>query len=86
MALNPAQQAQELVSRASRILVVTREHAPTDALAAAVGCGLFLKKMGKQVDVVVPGFDAKTAPAFLKTEEVKASAGAMRASHMTLDM
>jgi phosphoesterase RecJ-like protein len=86
MALNPAQQAQELVSRASRILVVTREHASTDALAAAVGCGLFLKKFGKQVDVVVPGFNAKEAPAFLKTDDVRAHAGAMRAFHMTLDV
>jgi phosphoesterase RecJ-like protein len=86
MALTPAQQAQELVSRATRILVVTREHAPTDALAAAVGCGLFLKKMGKQADIVVPGFDPKTAPAFLKTEEVRSTAGAMRAFHVTLDV
>jgi phosphoesterase RecJ-like protein len=86
MALNPAQQAQELVSRANRILVVTRDHATTDALAAAVGCGLFLKKMGKQADIVVPGFDAKTAPSFLKTDDVKTSAGAMRAFHVTLDV
>ncbi len=86
MALTPAQQAQELVTRASRILVVTREHATTDALAAAAGCGLYLKKMGKQVDVVVPGFDAKTAPAFLKTDDVRPTAGAMRAFHLTLDV
>lgn len=86
MALTPAQQAQELVSHASRILVVTREHAPTDALAAAVGCGLYLKKMGKQVDVVVPGFDPKTAPAFLKTDDIVSATGAMRAFHLTLDV
>lgn len=86
MALTPAQQAQELVNRASRILVVTREHSSTDALAAAVGCGLYLKKMGKQVDVVVPGFDAKMAPAFLKTDDIRSKAGAMRAFHVTLDV
>lgn len=86
MALTPAQQAHEQVSRASRILVVTREHAPTDALAAAVGCGLYLKKMGKQVDVVVPGFDPDKAPAFLKTEDVRTTVGAMRAFHITLDV
>ena len=86
MALTPAQQAQELVSRANRILVVTREHATTDALAAAVGCGLYLKKMGKQVDVVVPGFEAKSAPAFLATGGVSSHAGAMRAFHISLDV
>lgn len=86
MALTPAQQAQELITRASRILVVTREHASTDALAAAVGCGLFLKKLGKQADVVVPGFDAKTALSFLKTGDVRGATGAMRAFHVTLDV
>jgi bifunctional oligoribonuclease and PAP phosphatase NrnA len=86
MALTPAQQAQELVQRARHILVVAREQADVDAFAAAVGCGLFLKKMGKQVDVVVPGFDPKNAPAFLPTDGVSSHAGAMRAFHISLDV
>lgn len=88
MALTATQQAQELITRSKRILVATKDHAPTDALAAAVACGLFLKKQGKQVDVVVPGFTAKTAPAFLRstTNDVRGTMGAMRSFHVTLDV
>jgi phosphoesterase RecJ-like protein len=87
MALNATQQAQELITRATRILVVTRDKAPVDALAAGVACGLFLKKLGKQADVVVPGFNAKSAPAFLKgAADVRGTIGAMRAFHVTLNV
>lgn len=87
MALNPTQQAQELIAQASRILVATRDHATTDALAAAVACHGYLKKIGKQTDVVVPNFDRKTAPSFLRgADEVRGTMGAMRAFHIALDV
>lgn len=88
MALNPTQQAQELIARASRILVATRDHAATDALAAAVACHGYLKKLNKQVDTVVPGFDRTAAPSFLRggADEVRGTIGAMRAFHVTLDV
>ncbi|HWQ99845.1 MAG TPA: DHH family phosphoesterase [Candidatus Methylomirabilis sp.] len=87
MALTATQQAQELITRSKRILIATRDHAPTDALAAAVACGLYLKKQGKQVDIVVPGFESKKAPSFLRgTNDVRGKMGAMRAFHVTLDV
>jgi bifunctional oligoribonuclease and PAP phosphatase NrnA len=87
MALNATQQAQELITRATRILVVTRDRAPVDALAAGVACGLFLKKLGKQADVVVPGFDAKSGPTYLRgANDVRGTVGAMRSFHVTLDV
>lgn len=87
MALTPSQQAQELIARASRILIVTREHAPADAVASAIAAGLFLKKMGKTADVVVPGFDEKAAPAFLtKLNGIVPTLGSLRALEITLDV
>ncbi len=87
MALTPSQQAQELIARASRILIVTREFAPVDAVASAIAAGLYLKKMGKTADVVVPGFDEKAAPAFLtKLNGVTSALGSLRALEITLDV
>lgn len=88
MALNPAQQAQELLTRATSILVVASASPSTDQLAAAVACGQFLQATDtkKAVDVVVPGFDAKDAPAFLKTESVRAEVGPLKALHVSLDV
>lgn len=87
MSLTPEQQAHELILRARRILVVTKEHAPVDALASAVACALFLKKIGKETDVVSPETDPKTVPSFLPQATVlKSRIGAMRAFHITLDV
>lgn len=87
MTLTPEQQALEHVTRAKRILVITKEHATNDAVAAALAMSLFLKKMGKEADVVVPGFDKTKAPAFLPhLDTIKPAAGAMRAFLLTLDV
>ncbi len=87
MALTPSQQAQELVSRATRILVITREHAPIDAVASATAMGLFLKKMGKSADVVVPGYDLKSIPAFLSfADPIRTDLGALRTLEISLDI
>ncbi|OGL74528.1 hypothetical protein A3D73_03330, partial [Candidatus Uhrbacteria bacterium RIFCSPHIGHO2_02_FULL_60_44] len=41
----------------------------------------------KQVDTVVPGFDRKTAPSFLRgADDVRGAMGAMRAFHIALDV
>src|SRR3989344_8975126 len=87
MALSHEQQAIELIIRAKRILIATKEHAPVDALASVVALSAFLKKMQKEADAVAPGFDAAKAPAFLPTSKhVQPDIGAMRAFQLSLDV
>ncbi|MCI0479495.1 hypothetical protein L0Y59_03040, partial [Candidatus Uhrbacteria bacterium] len=87
MSLTPERQAIEQIRRAQRILVVTREHASLDALASVAACSLFLTKMGKAFDAVVPGFEKGSAPEFLRgLENVTGSVGAMRSARITLDV
>ena len=87
MALTPQQQAQELISRANHILVIGRVNPSTDTVATAVAFGLYVKALQKQVDVVIEGFDAKTAPAFLTgADMIRPSVGALRALHITIDV
>jgi nanoRNase/pAp phosphatase (c-di-AMP/oligoRNAs hydrolase) len=87
MALNASQQAQELITRAGHILVATREHPSVDTVASAVAMGLYLKALKKSVDIVVPGYDAKKAPEFLKgADAVQPRVGAMRTLEIKLDV
>jgi bifunctional oligoribonuclease and PAP phosphatase NrnA len=87
MALTHEQQAVELVTRAKRILLTTREHATPDALASVAALLLFLKKLNKPFVATVPGFDLAKAPAFLPgTPDIQASTGAMRAFEFVLDV
>ncbi len=55
MALAPEQQAIELIMRAKRILIVSKDHAAIDALASVGACLAFLTKLGKAADAVIPG-------------------------------
>jgi nanoRNase/pAp phosphatase (c-di-AMP/oligoRNAs hydrolase) len=87
MALSHEQQAIELITRAKRILIATKEHAPVDALSSIVALSAFLKKLNKESDAVAPGFDAAKAPAFLPTaKQVHPVIGAMRAFQLNLDV
>jgi len=87
MALSPRQQAQEQIARASHILVATRQHPTTDTVASAVALGLYLKAMGKSVDVTVPNFEPSQAPTFLEgTDIIQPHIGAMRTLQITLDV
>ena len=87
MALTHEQQAIEFITRAKRILVATQEHPTADALAAVVALVAFVKKLKKNVDAVVPGYEAKAHPAFLAThEEIRGVTGAMRAFNLSLDV
>lgn len=87
MALNAAQQAQELISRAGHILVATREHPSVDTIASAVATGLYLKATGKSVDIVVPDYDKAKAPEFLRgADRIMSKVGAMRTLQVTLDV
>lgn len=87
MALSQEQQAVELISRAKRILIVTREHAPVDALSSVVAVLSYLKKMQKQADAVIPGFDPSQAPKFLTgISEVRPRIGAVRGFEIAVDV
>ncbi len=87
MALTPEQQAVELIGRAKNILLVTREHADTDAIASVLALGLILKKLNKSFDAVVPGLDLKQVPSFLPSGvELRSSPGGMRTFRIKLNV
>lgn len=87
MSLSPIQQAQEIIARATRILVITREHPTVDTIASAAACSMYLKKQGKPADIVIPGFDMKRSPSFISgLENIRPSTGAMRSFHIALDV
>lgn len=87
MALTPSQQAQEHISRAKHILVVTRQHPTVDTIAGATALGLFLKASGKNADVVVPNLGPSDIPNFLKGSDIlRPSVGAMRTLQISLDV
>ncbi len=87
MALTVEQQTTELITRAKRILVATKEHASVDALAAVVALLTYLRKLDKQADGVVPGFTPDQLPKFLGTADgIRPLAGAMRAFELALDV
>ncbi len=87
MALSQEQQAIELISRAGRILIVTKELATIDAQASVSALLAYLNKQHKQVDAVIPGVDVKAIPTFLPaTKEIKPAVGAMRTFLLTLDV
>jgi phosphoesterase RecJ-like protein len=87
MALTQVQQAIELIQRATRILIATRQPTTTDALAAIASVLLYLNKAGKTADAVVPRFDRRSVPAFLRgLDAVRPSVGAIRAFEISLDV
>lgn len=87
MALQPHEQAVELIGRSKNILLTTREHASMDAIASLIAMGLVLKKLNKTFDVSVPGYDAKDLPTFLpKGVEIRSTVGAMRSFHLSIDV
>jgi len=87
MALKSHEQVVELVSRASHILVVTREHPTVDSACAAIATGLLLEKLGKSCDVVIPGWQEADRPKFLSEKPlVHDTLGAIRTFHLTLDV
>ncbi|MFH1838958.1 MAG: DHH family phosphoesterase [Patescibacteria group bacterium] len=87
MALNSEQQALELINRAKNILVASRQHPTPDTISSAVACFLFLRNMGKNVDVVIPGFEIDKSPKFLPgLKDVKSQTGPIRAFKIYLDI
>ena len=86
MALKPEQQAIDLLSRATRILIATPEHADPDALSGAVAVSLLLNKLKKTHDIVVPGVDTHPLPSFLTRVEARTKIGAVRAFHLEVDV
>ncbi len=56
MALTPEQQAKTLIIEAKRVLIVFPPEAAGDAVATSLGLALTLEKLGKQVEIISPGF------------------------------
>lgn len=86
MAFTHEQQAVEHIGRAEQILIVTREHPTHDSTCAAVALGLILQNLNKRFDIVIPGFDEKRYPGFLKKLPIQSEPGAMRAFKIKLDV
>jgi phosphoesterase RecJ-like protein len=86
MALSPQQQAVEMIGRAKNILLTTRENATTDSLASVTALSLLLKKLNKNFDAVVPGFETKNLPSFLPQADLRASTGSMRSFKIKLNV
>jgi phosphoesterase RecJ-like protein len=81
------QQVAERLRLATRILLVTREQASIDSLAATFALARLLQQMGKRFDLFVPGFQASALPAFLPAPtDVRPEAPAMRALHLQVDL
>lgn len=87
MALTPEQQAFEQITRAKRILILTKENPSTDALASISAALLFLRAMGKQADAVAPRTSSEELPSFLpQRDDIKPHIGALRTFNITLDL
>jgi nanoRNase/pAp phosphatase (c-di-AMP/oligoRNAs hydrolase) len=86
MALKPEQQAIDLLSRATRILIATPEHPDPDTVSGAVAVSLLLNKLKKTHDMVVPGVDTQPLPSFLPRVEARPKIGAVRAFHLEVDV
>ncbi len=87
MALTAEQQAIELISRAKRLLIITKEHAPIDAIASISGLLGFLKNINLQVDAVAPGADLTTVPRILsQATAIQPAIGPMRAFELSLNV
>ena len=87
MALTQEQQAVEMITRAKRVLLVTRQHATTDAIASIAAVQAFFKKLNKPCDAVAPDFNPSLAPKFLPdAHQIKSTIGAVRAFELSLDV
>jgi phosphoesterase RecJ-like protein len=85
--LSPSQQAQEYISRAKHILVITNTHPRVDTVASAAAMGLFLQAIDKSADIVVPYFPSSNFPSFIHGRElIKSEIGSMRALHISIDV
>lgn len=87
MALNPEQQAVELISRARQILITTREHASVDSIGSVIATSLLLRKLGKSHDLVIPDFKPEQLPGFFtKDVKIQDKLGAIRSLRLSLDV
>lgn len=87
MAFSQEQQAVELITRAKRILVIAKKDVSVDGIASALALLSYLKKLNKETDAVIPGFDARTSPKFLTgTNTLRSEIGAVRSFEITLNV
>ncbi len=73
MALNVNEQIKKLIDDKKHVLITFSPKGKGDALASAVALSLYLKKLGKRVDIVSDGFVLPRQYKFLKGSETIAS-------------
>lgn len=79
MALTEPQQAKDVISRATQVLVTFAPQRGGDAVAAALALQLALEKLGKRVDVVATGFSLPGSFRFLpNAKRISDAVGSLR--------
>lgn len=81
------QNAFELLTKSSNILVVLPEHPSTDAIASGLGLYLMLKKLEKNTRVVASKFELPPSHQFLpKSKEIMSSVSQLKKFIISLDV
>ncbi len=65
MARDIETQFKELIAERKRVLLVFRKHGDGDSIGSAVALALFLKKLGKEVDIISDCFEPRNGFGFL---------------------
>jgi nanoRNase/pAp phosphatase (c-di-AMP/oligoRNAs hydrolase) len=87
MPLRPEQQALETLLRARRVLVATQAHPSPAAVAAAFAAAQVVRGLGLPADIVLPGADPASLPAFLREAgPFLAEAPTLRNWQITVDL
>lgn len=79
------QQTKELIEKAKKILLVTRENPNEDSLSSLLAFGFFLEKMGKEIDMVTSGPFLSTLSFLPKSSAIKNDLQASRNFIISLD-
>lgn len=69
MALSIHEQIKQLIEDKKHILITFRKNGKGDSIGSALGLGLFLQKLGRQVDIVCEDFELPRTFKFLKNAE-----------------
>ncbi|MBD3310961.1 MAG: hypothetical protein GF349_00500 [Candidatus Magasanikbacteria bacterium] len=87
MALTQAQQIHQILEGKKHILITFRNNGNGDAIASAIAMFLFLKKIGKRVDIVSENFELPKTMNFLKaSEKIKSGFSHLQKFILTADI
>ena len=87
MTQNEVQTAEEAIRRANSILIISREHPAPDTIASVAACFRYLKKEGKNVQAIIPGFKEAENLSFLSnTDEIQSELNEQQPLRISLDI